>query len=207
MKFSSVTILFLALTLIFLTFLVWNGATENFDHLWRQAALNIDPESAVNFWKGVTFFGSGLVISILTIAVILVLTLLKLWSDVRYIALVMVVAVIIENAMKWTLHRARPDLVVAYTMPPSFSFPSGHSLFATAFYGSLAFIVSPMLPSWARIVQLVIAPILIAAIGLSRIFLGVHYPTDVVAGFVAGVLCIAVAQQFNWQADVRNLQK
>ena len=187
----AIAILF-AIPLIVLTGLVWTGSTENFDHVWRHAALDVNPPAAVGIWKSVTFLGSGLVITSLTLAVILALALLKQWSGARYIAFVMLGAVAIETAMKWAVHRARPDEVVAYAMPTSFSFPSGHALFATAFYGSFAVIVSTRPTGWARAVVWVTVAILVLAIGASRIFLGVHYPSDVIAGFLAGALCISV---------------
>ena len=189
----AVAILF-AVPLIVLTGLVWTGTAETFDHVWRQAALDVDPPTALGIWKGITFLGSGLVITSLTLGVILTLALLKQWFGFRYIALVMIAAVVIETAMKWTVHRARPEEVIAYAMPPSFSFPSGHALFATAFYGSFAVIVSTRQSGWVRAVVWVAAAILVLAIGASRIFLGVHYPSDVIAGFLAGALCIAVLQ-------------
>ena len=189
----AIAILF-AIPLIVLTGLVWTGSTENFDHVWRQAALDADPPAAVSIWKSVTFLGSGLVITSFTLAVILALALLKQWFSARYIAFVMLGAVAIETAMKWGVHRARPDEVVAYAMPTSFSFPSGHALFATAFYGSCAVVVLTRLTGSARALVWVTAAILVLAIGASRIFLGVHYPSDVIAGFLAGALCIAVMQ-------------
>lgn len=191
--FSPLAIVMLfAIPLIVLTSLVWTGTAENFDHMWRQVALDFDPPKLLSVWKGVTFLGSVLVITSLTLAVIFALSMLKQWSGARYIALVMLIAVVLESAMKLTVRRARPDEVIAYAMPASFSFPSGHALFATAVYGSIAILVSSRLTGWVRGVMWGSVTILVLAIGASRIFLGVHYPTDVVVGFLAGVLCITV---------------
>ena len=191
--FSPLAIVMLfAIPLIVLTGLVWTETTENFDHVWRQVALGFDPLKLLNFWKGVTFLGSVLVITSLTLAVILALALLKQWRGSGYITSTMLIAVVLESAMKWSVQRARPNEVIAYAMPTSFSFPSGHTLYATAFYGSVAVLIFPFLTGWARAAVWVAVAILVLAIGASRIFLGVHYPTDVLAGFLAGALCIAV---------------
>lgn len=187
----AIVMLFI-IPLIVVTGLVWTGTTENFDHIWRQAALDVDPPQLLGIWRSITFLGSGLVITSLTLAVILALALQKQWYGFRYIALVMLSAVVIENAMKWSVQRARPDEVIAYAMPTSFSFPSGHTLFATAFYASVAVLILPFLTGWARVGLLVTVAILVLGIGASRIFLGVHYPLDVLAGFLAGALCIVV---------------
>jgi undecaprenyl-diphosphatase len=189
----SIALLF-ALALIILTGLVWTGNTETFDHSWHQTALDVDPPQLLGVWKGITFLGSVLVITTLTITILLALALFQQWLGFRYIGLVMLIAVVIENGMKWIVHRARPNEVIDYAMPTSFSFPSGHALFATAFYGSIAIILSAKLTSWARILAWVTLATLVLAIGASRVFLGVHYPSDVIAGFLAGAFCISAAQ-------------
>ncbi len=182
----------IAVFLIILTALVWTGRTQSFDLALRQVAFDFDPPGALRFWEDVTLLGSGLVLTLITLAALLFLALLKQWDSGRYIAFVMIGAVFTENAMKWVVHRARPDQVIAYAMPSSFSYPSGHALFATAFYGALAVVVSHPLTGWLRTVVWAIFTIIVLAIGSSRIFLGVHYPSDVIGGFLAGALCVAV---------------
>src|SRR5664279_4310285 len=162
--FSPLAIVMLfAIPLIVLTGLVWTGTTENFDHVWHQVALGFDPRKLLNFWKGVTFLGSVLVITSLTLAVILALALLKQWRGSGYIASVMLIAVVLESAMKWSVQRVRPNEVIAYAMPTSFSFPSGHTLFATAFYGSVTVLIFPSLTGWARAAIWVAVAILVLA--------------------------------------------
>lgn len=93
---------------------------------------------------------------------------------------------------KIAFHRARPALAV-YT-EPSFSFPSGHATIAVALYGFLAYILMKHASSWKRKVQIVMAGIsLILAIGASRIYLGVHFLSDVWAGYLLGTLWLIFA--------------
>ena len=76
-------------------------------------------------------------------------------------------------------------------MPDSFSFPSGHALFATCFFGGLAVLLSHRLRS--RLLQVliwIVALLLIVLIGASRVYLGVHYPTDVLGGFAVGIVWV-----------------
>ena len=94
--------------------------------------------------------------------------------------------------LKAYFHRARPDspLVVTY----GFSFPSGHAMGAMLFFGSLAYVIYFTIERhhvW-RIVAVVACALAVLAIGTSRIYLGVHYFTDVVAGFFAGLSWMAV---------------
>ena len=193
----TITAIALFTSLLVLTVLVWMGLTENFDHAWRQAALDLDQPDSLAVWKNLSVLGSGLVITSLTLGFILALVLMRRWFDARYLGVVMIAAVLIETLLKWSVHRPRPDQVIAYAMPISFSFPSGHALFATAFYGASAVIVSPWLAPWARALIWISFVGLVCAIGASRIFLGVHYATDVVSGFVAGAMCVVAMKQAN----------
>ena len=85
-----------------------------------------------------------------------------------------------------------PDPLASET---SFSFPSGHSSVAIAFYGALALVLARLLPRWrARLALALAAAALVAVIGLSRLYLGVHYLSDVLAGFAAGLA---------WFSDLR----
>ncbi|NIP79485.1 MAG: phosphatase PAP2 family protein, partial [Gemmatimonadetes bacterium] len=90
--------------------------------------------------------------------------------------------------------RPRPTVVEWGTEVVSQSFPSGHSMAAVIAYGSVAYLGGRLEPTPAlRWTTWVFAAALILAIGASRIYLGVHYPTDVLAGFVAGLAWTALA--------------
>lgn len=99
-------------------------------------------------------------------------------------------AVVLEETLKFVFHRPRP---MPFFGPPvtSYSFPSGHALLSLCFYGSLAAIVSMREPRrHARFLPWVSALLLAAAIGWSRIYLGVHYPSDVLAGYAGAVIWV-----------------
>jgi undecaprenyl-diphosphatase len=99
-------------------------------------------------------------------------------------------SMVLDAALKYAYHRARP---VAFfgVAPHSYSFPSGHALCSFCFYGVLAGLLSARTKalSW-RILIWTGATVLVAAIGLSRIYLGVHYPSDVLAGYLAAAVWV-----------------
>jgi len=102
----------------------------------------------------------------------------------------MVGAATLDSVLKLAFHRLRP---VAYygVSPRSYSFPSGHALGSLCFYGILAAVLSDRATS--RKQQFFIwltAAVLAASIGFSRIYLGVHYPIDVTAGYLAGAVWV-----------------
>jgi membrane-associated phospholipid phosphatase len=100
----------------------------------------------------------------------------------------------LEWLLKSVMQRARPPYAAAYLHGTSYSFPSGHAMASTIGYAMLAYLVSRLadLRGWRRASLFAGAGVLIAAIGLSRVYLGVHYPSDVAAGFAAGAAWVAI---------------
>jgi undecaprenyl-diphosphatase len=77
-------------------------------------------------------------------------------------------------------------------VPQTYSFPSGHSLFSFCFYGVLAGLITARIESRPlRILIWILAATLVFSIGLSRIYLGVHYPSDVLGGYLAGTIWVS----------------
>ncbi len=101
-------------------------------------------------------------------------------------------AAILMSALKLLFHRARPEPYFGIPMPADYSFPSGHSLVAFCFYGVLAAMISTELTRRpARVAVWFAAALMAFGIGLSRIYLGVHYPSDVLGGYLAGAVWIS----------------
>ena len=167
-----------------LTFLVWNGETNSFDVELRNWALSLNTPTLVMLWELISVLGSVAVLSGLTFLSLTVLAMRRDWKACRQLALVMGGAVVFNALIKWTVHRPRPAEVYANTMPTSYSFPSGHALFSLAFYMSVAWLVSRQsLRNWKNELW-VAAVLMVASIGASRVFLGVHYGSDVLGGYL-----------------------
>ncbi|WP_338469520.1 phosphatase PAP2 family protein [Niallia sp. XMNu-256] len=88
--------------------------------------------------------------------------------------------------LKWLFKRERPDILPLIS-EESYSFPSGHAMGSFIFYSSLACIIIHLVhKKMGRWIAITINALLILFIGLSRIYLGVHYPSDIVGGYLAG---------------------
>lgn len=119
------------------------------------------------------------------------------WKLSLQATIVLVSAFLLNVGIKHLISRPRPLEDLRLVTAHSYSFPSGHSMSALAFYGFLIYLTYKHVPNTAlKILLILLQSFLILGIGLSRVYLGVHYPTDVLAGFIAGlvwlIICIIV---------------
>jgi len=146
----------------------------------------------VGFWEACTLLGGSLLIPI-GIAFVLAALPSRRLRLALIVAVVLIVAALFTDLVKDYVARPRPS-VNPLVSAPGYSFPSGHTLNSTATYGLLALVAwrsrLPLLVRRAAVVVGVVVPFLV---GLSRMALGVHYPTDVLAGWLVGVALVALA--------------
>ncbi len=99
-------------------------------------------------------------------------------------------------ALKVLIHRPRPSaLFQAYSEGPYYSFPSGHATLAMALYGFCVYILLQMYPTAARRVMFTALPFIVALVAVSRLYLGVHYLSDVLAGLILGAIFVWIGIQ------------
>lgn len=122
-----------------------------------------------------------------------------LWRQRHRLVLVCWIAafaggVVVNRLLKHLVHRARPVFAVERLHEMSFSFPSGHTMAATIGYGMLAYVLATYW--WPRGIRrrvlFLVAAMLAIAVGVSRIYLGMHFPTDVIGGLSAGTAWLAI---------------
>ena len=167
-----------------LMILVWSGKTDSIDTALRNWALSWNSQTTVAVWQDISLMGSVAVISGLTILSLGAFLILRDWQAARLIMLSMLGAGALDTTIKWIVQRPRPDEAYFHTMPTTYSFPSGHALYSFMFYLTIAAIADrQVLGDWRWAVWC-FATATIVLIGASRIFLGVHYGSDVIGGYL-----------------------
>ena len=126
----------------------------------------------------------------LTAAAVLALILLRHWHGALTLALSVVATQAVVQFVKATVARPRPEVNDHMTSAAGPSFPSAHSASAVALYLTLAVLVAHRTRGWTRAAALTVGATIVAAVGLSRIELGAHYPIDVLAGWLTGGLLV-----------------
>ncbi|HZN96993.1 MAG TPA: phosphatase PAP2 family protein [Gemmatimonadales bacterium] len=118
--------------------------------------------------------------------------LVKGWRRGALLALLLLAGSGLLNwLLKFSFARVRPASYFDYPLPGSPSFPSGHALFAASIFGGLAVLVTDRMENrWLQLLVWLIAVTLILLVGLSRVYLGVHYPSDVLAGYAVAVIWV-----------------
>lgn len=171
---------------------VQGEATEQFDTTVTDYVTSFRTPGLNNFFQFVTDLGDVYAYIIATtIATIFFFFKLKNKKFILQLLGVLILSALANIALKRAFDRARPTIehmVVVKTL----SYPSGHAMSAMAFYGFLIYLIFRIkMNKWLRIFLAILFAALILLIGLSRIYLGVHFPSDVVGGFVAGLIWVA----------------
>jgi membrane-associated phospholipid phosphatase len=145
-------------------------------------------------WNDVTAIGSHIAETYTVIAVGLVLfvglrVVLGRWRESLFLATAVIGEVAIFVCTTLVIDRPRPGVPHLDSAPPTSSFPSGHEAAAIALYGGLAVAVwASSRLRWPRVATAAIAVGVPIAVGLSRLYRGMHFPTDVLGGALLGVL-------------------
>ncbi len=170
---------------------VFAGQTRQFDAYLRGFIHQYASQRLTALMQFVTLLGSPQVLFSL-FGVISIVFLIARWRRAAaWLALGTIGSVVLDTTLKVLFHRARPEPFFS-PMPNSYSFPSGHALSSFCFYGILAALLDARIKNaWVRWSIWAAAALLVLLIGLSRIYLGVHFPTDVIAGYCAAAVWVS----------------
>lgn len=117
------------------------------------------------------------------------------------ITIVTSVSAVLNEILKLVFNRVRPD-VIHLTEASGLSYPSGHAMNGMVFFGMLAIVIIVELETKWKYFYALLLGLLILNIGISRIYLGVHYPSDVVGGFLFGAFILSAVWRIKWKRNI-----
>jgi undecaprenyl-diphosphatase len=172
-------------------------ATDGFDRAVIQTVRAADHGDVLAFLGPTTELGGTVAVTVIALLTLLVGVAAGPWRHGAIGAGVIGLAALAVEIIKSSVARERPDLLEPILVEHGFSFPSGHASLSMVAYGILAVLVSrSFLPRTTQLVVFGAVVALVFLIGLSRVWLGVHYPSDVIAGWVAGATVVLVYASF-----------
>lgn len=142
-------------------------------------------------FESITVLGSPTFVAVIVSIVTLALVFSRYRTYLRSFLLTFFGAVSSVFVVKDLVERVRPSGLIPAFIEPGFSFPSGHATISIALYGFLAFLACRLYPRYKRLF-IAVAVTLALGIGVSRLYLGVHYPSDVIAGYALGALWLLI---------------
>ena len=162
---------------------------DGFDLRAAQAVHRLDSPAADAIMRAASRLGSWPLLLGLALGCVVWMAWRGHRRSARVVGAVALAAGVATWLLKELFHRARPALFYEVPRPSSFSLPSGHALMSTAVYGIVALVLARSRPEW-RMPLAAVTTLLVLVIGSSRVYLGVHWPTDVLAAFAAGVILL-----------------
>lgn len=147
----------------------------------------IGSEKFEGYVRDITSLGGGAVLTLLTTLVILFLLIAGKWQLALFVLAAVGGGQVVSTLLKFGIDRPRPDLVPHLMRETSLSFPSGHAMMSAVTYLTLGSLLARIVTQKRlKVFLLFIAVLLTFMIGVSRIYMGVHWPSDVLAGWCAG---------------------
>ena len=170
------------------------GEVDAFDKL-LQGMVDVRRGSLDTLMLACTRWGGGLPMTVVSLGIVLLLLLVRRAKEARYLVFGVGGGLLLNLLLKELFHRARPGADLVYLLPSlsSLSFPSGHTMGTTSMVGSLVVILHVVkTPRAVRLASILLGAAAIVGVGLSRVYLGAHYPSDVLGGFLAAAAWVSV---------------
>ncbi len=154
-----------------------------------------------NAVRDITALGSTIVLGLLTLMIVVYFILRHEYPAAWLITISVVGAQILSSLLKLGIGRPRPDVVLHLMHASDFSFPSGHSLLSTVFFLTIGlYAAGCVMDRRLKIYYCTVATVVTLLVGLSRVYLGVHYPTDVIAGWLIGFAWVLICIKLYYRA-------
>jgi len=170
-----------------------NAQMSEFDalaHAWAAAHRSAD---STLFFVTMTTIGGPPGLAVIGAIVGIILAIRRRWRWLIYLAITCGGGIALNEWLKHYFARARPALAEALRQAHGYSFPSGHAMGSTMVFGALAYLATRVLTRWRwKSAAIALACALVCSVALSRVYLGVHWISDIAAGITAGTTWVVV---------------
>jgi membrane-associated phospholipid phosphatase len=164
----------------------------HFDDVIARSVQSVASPALTSFLRVFTHLGSTVTLTAIGVVVIAIFLYMR---RLDYIGLLLLAAIgqgALQYGFKTLFERQRPQPLFDYVIGDTPSFPSGHALASTCFFGLLAYLLTRQVASGAQRAAIWAAAVaIILIVGFSRIYFDVHFPSDVIAGYLAGIIWTA----------------
>jgi undecaprenyl-diphosphatase len=183
------------------------GGETGHDHRLADWLHGRATDPLTDLFHVVTALGNFVTLLAVTVVAVAILWRLGQRTDAAFVALAFAGAQVLSSGMKLGFRRDRPFFPDPLASESTFSFPSGHALVSLAVYGALALVLARRVSTPGRRALLFAGTaLLVLAIGFSRLYLGVHFLSDVLAGYAAGIAWLSllyVVLEVRWRYTTR----
>jgi len=160
-------------------------------HAW---AVSLRSPGATTFFTTMSAIGGPVGLAVLVLGVAIVLLLVGRFRWVLYLTVTVGGGALLNEALKLYFARGRPDIAEMLRQARGYSFPSGHAMGSTVVFGALSYLAFRTATQWRwKAAAVALGATIVLAVSLSRVYLGVHWISDVVAGIAAGTLWVVVS--------------
>ena len=192
MKNRKWIIIGLTLLFVLLSVLITTNLIKPFDTFMYELITYGMNDITTIIYKAITFLGSTLFIVLLCIVFLILFIVLKKKNIGLVISSVLIISTLFNNLLKIIFCRTRPD-VIKLVHESSYSFPSGHTMASVSMYGILIYIlIKSNINKKIKITLITILGILPILVGLSRVYLGAHYVSDIIGGFIVSIILLLI---------------
>ncbi|WP_410768109.1 phosphatase PAP2 family protein [Fontibacillus sp. BL9] len=191
-----ITAVVLAVCFVLLGFGIHTGALQSLDRRIGDFFFSLRSGALTPAIKAISDLGTTTGYIVIFAIVLIITLLMRRWMTALWLTVGLAAGWLFNKGLKALYHRERPQLWDSLVEPDGFSFPSGNAMVSAAFYGLIAMMLLGSRKGWVRACGVLMLAIIVL-IGISRLYLGVHYASDIAGGLLAGV-CIAVLCYQGW---------
>lgn len=186
-KKSLITLIALIILLVIDIVLLLTGYMSNIDSLIYEFVFSFNNSILTDIFKLISFIASTKMIVLYNIIIVIVMIIRKS-NKLLLVPIASSISAIVNNLIKVIVARERPG-INPLVIETTYSFPSGHSMISILFFGTLLYILNRDNYKYKRVFNIII-PIYILSVGISRIYLGVHYFSDCITGYLIALIIL-----------------